>query len=111
MSTVDRTIAIASAEERLRQERETFDQRKLHTDRAFRLRQSMGYVVVVLLPALCVLCAYVLLNHKTFSRDVQAAAAATLFVDAVGLVLGIYRVTLSEPVHPLEPVTPAATDL
>lgn len=81
--------------ERLRQERETFDQHKAHENRWFQLRLIMGYASVVLLTAIMILSAIILLNHQRYSPNVVTAAGAALFVDALGLVISIWKIVFN----------------
>ncbi len=81
--------------ERLRQERETFDQHKAHENRWFQLRLVMGYASVVLLTAIMILSAIILLNHQRYSPNVVTAAGAALFVDALGLVISIWKIVFN----------------
>jgi hypothetical protein len=54
---------LAQAEERLRQERELFDQRKAQDTKTFVLRLAMGWTAVALLVAICAFCGYVIVNN------------------------------------------------
>ena len=81
--------------ERLRQEKESFDQHKLQSERWFQLRLIMGYVAVVLLPSIFILCVFIIIYHTYFSDTVVASATATLFVDAVGIVYSIWKIVLN----------------
>ena len=99
-------ISIERATERLRQERETFNQVKLHEDRWFRLRLVMGYTSVVLLAVIVLLSMFVLFNHSKFASGVVVAATAALFVDVLGLFVGVWRIALDPPfLTKLAPVT------
>ena len=100
------TIALQSAIERLRQESETFDQNKRQEERWFRLRLRMGYVAVILLPAVAVICGFVIANPHPYSAVTVTAATATLFTDVVGLLAAVWKVVLnSGSVVKLSPVT------
>lgn len=99
-------IRIEQAAERLRQESETFNQRKEQEARWFNLRLRMGYLAVVLLPAVMTLSSYVLLNHALFPASVLAATAGALFTDALGLVVAVWRLVLNPgSITKLEPVS------
>src|SRR6266851_2411997 len=80
-------LTIERIRERLRQERETFDQHKLQESRWFILRQVMGYSAVVLLPVFMFVSSYILFNHAVFPGAVVTAAGAALLVDTLGLVI------------------------
>lgn len=93
-------------EERLRQERETFDQRKAQESRWFSLRLRMGYAAAIMLPCIAALSGYILLNDKAFSRTAAASAGAALFADILGLLIAIWKVVLNPAsVARLDPVT------
>lgn len=82
-------------EEQLRQERETFDHRKLQDSRWFSLRLRMGYTAAVMLPLVAMACAYVLFNHPQFPQSVVTSAGAALLVDVLGLVVAVWKVVLN----------------
>ncbi len=86
---------IERIKERLRQERETFDQHKAHENRWFQLRLVMGYASVVLLAAIMVISSVILFNHQAYSSTVVTAAGAALFVDALGLVISIWKIVFN----------------
>jgi hypothetical protein len=86
---------IERIKERLRQERETFDQHKAHENRWFRLRIVMGYSSVVLLLAIIAISAYILFNYSSFSNTVVTTAGAALFVDTLGLVISIWKIVFN----------------
>ena len=99
-------VLIERASEQLRQERETFDQIKLQQSRWFTLRLVMGFVAVVLLPAVMVVSGYVIFNPTQFPPWVLNAAASALFVDVLGILFAVWKVVLNpSSVTILEPVT------
>lgn len=105
MSVLD-AVRIEQATERLRQESETFNQRKSHEERWFRLRLSMGYASVVLLPTIVVICSFILYRYESFPGSVLAAAGSALFVDVVGLMLAVWKIVLNPgSVTKLDPVS------
>lgn len=96
MNTPDLSpVVLERAMERLRQERETFNQHKTHEDRWFRLRLVMGYASVMLLSVVMVVSSYILLNNKLFPSGVVTAAGAALFVDVLGLLIGVWKIALN----------------
>lgn len=100
------TIALESAMERLRQERETFDQRKEQQERWFVLRLRMGYVAAVLLPTIAALSGYIVANPADYSPAAVTAASGALLVDVLGLLGAVWKIVLSpESVTKLSPVT------
>ena len=85
-------VTIIETEERLRQKRETFDQRKKQEARWFTLQLLMGYIAAFLLPAIAVACAIVIFRNQNFDTFVTRAASATLFVDVVGVLVTVWKV-------------------
>ena len=102
---VDATIVVARAQEQLRQERETFDQKKRQDSRWFLLRLAMGWSAVVLLPAIGGISGWVIANHSHFSTGTVTLASSALFVDSLGLVLAVWRIVLGVGPEGLAPVT------
>jgi uncharacterized membrane protein YqjE len=90
-------IMLAEAIERLRQERETFEQRKRQEERWFVLRLVMGYSAVVLLASIMGVSSFILLNAKDFAStpNVATGAGAALFADVLGLLGGIWKIALN----------------
>lgn len=100
------TIAIETAMERLRQERETFEQRRLQEERWFSLRLRMGYTAVILLPTIAGISGYIVYNASAFSAGTVTAATGALFVDVLGLMTAIYKVVMNpDSITKLGPVT------
>lgn len=101
-------IALESAMERLRQERETFNQALIHQKRWFILRLSMGYAAVVLLPIIAILCGYIAFAPENYSTTTVNIATGALFTDVLGLFASIWKVVLSPAsIGELSPVTDA----
>lgn len=102
-------IEIERASEQIRQERESFDQLKSHGERWFTLRLVMGYSSVILLAAVMTVSGYVLMNPTAYPTNVLAAASAALFVDVIGLLVGVWRIAMNpKSVSQLAPVTSGA---
>jgi hypothetical protein len=101
----------ARARERLRQERETFNQAKAHDARWFRLRLAMGYAGIGLLLAIAVVSGCILLHPASFATATIAIAATTLLVDMLGLVVSIVKLVLQQgSAVPLKPITGIRSD-
>ncbi len=99
-------IIVQRAIENVRQERETFNQSKKHENRWFSLRLIMGYLSVILIPAIMFVCSYIIFNAFSFEKTVVNYASAALFVDVLGLVVGVWKVVLNPAsVTKLKPVT------
>jgi hypothetical protein len=96
----------SSAAERLRQERETFDQAKQQDRQYFFIRLAMGWVVVFTLPAIMAICIAIVCLHRHFAGGTVTMATATLLVDGAGTIFSFYRLVLSrDAVRSLAPVT------
>jgi hypothetical protein len=104
-------VAISQAEERMRQERETFNQRQKQDRWWFRVRISMACVAMVLLPSLGLLCAWIALHHSEYSAPVGSLAAAGLVQEILGLLAAIWKLAFGSGPKALEPVTPPVTAL
>jgi ABC-type nickel/cobalt efflux system permease component RcnA len=103
-------IEIERATERLRQERETFEQNKLQDSSWFRLRLLMGFTTVVGLMGILIFCIYVLVNWRNFPVAVQVSAGTAICVDAIGLFIGVFKDQLRpKSATLLAPVTERAT--
>ena len=97
--------ALLRLEERLRQERETFDQRKNQESRWFSLRLRMGYIAAIMLPGVALACGYILFNSASFPASVITSAGAALFADVLGLLVAVWKVVLNPgSVTRLEPI-------
>ncbi|MBN8454271.1 hypothetical protein [Accumulibacter sp.] len=82
-------VMVERAAEQLRQEKETFDQQKKQEHLWFILRLSMGFASIVLLGAVMIISTYILFKNADFPKDVVTAAGAALFVDVLGLLIGV----------------------
>lgn len=95
---------LVQIEERLRQQRETFNQRKAQQERWFSLRLRMGYTAMVFLPTIGALCGYIIVHGNTAS--VVISAGATLFTDILGVFAAVWKVVLNPvSITPVEPIT------
>jgi len=99
-------IEIERAAERVRQEKETFDQRKQQDNLWFILKLIMGFFSIILLAGIAIVATYILLNNKDFSISVVNSAGVALFVDILGLLISVWKIVLNpNSVTKLEPVT------
>jgi hypothetical protein len=103
--TSQTAIELAMAEERIRQERETFDHNKLKDARWFPLRLAMGYASIVLLITITTTCVWMIFHYKNFSLASVTAATSALFVEVVGLMIWIVKTVLGKGPEGLEPVS------
>jgi len=99
-------VIVERASEQLRQERETFDQAKSQEHWWFILRLMMGFTSIVLLIAVMVVSIYILFNNTDFPIAVVTAAGAALFVDVLGMLIGVWKIALNpKSVTKLKPTT------
>jgi hypothetical protein len=105
---ISETIAIANAQERLRQERETFDQRKTQSARWFIIQQVMAWIAVVFLPGIALPCGWIIFHHSEFASATVTVATSALLVDTLGFIFSIWKIVLGSGPKALEPVTAAA---
>ena len=104
-------INIRRALERLRQERETFDQRQRQDARWFQLRMTMGGLAVLIIPTLIVICV-VFISDPHQSAAVKSLAASALLVDILGLVAAVWKVVLNPAsLTQLSPVTESSAEV
>jgi len=107
MTTPDE-LSLAQLAERLRQEKETFDQAKSQDERTFRVRLAFAWVAVLILPSVLVTSIIVLVFHEDFSDFVVRSAAVALFTDALATGASLYRIMITGlPKRELKPVTSA----
>lgn len=88
-------VKLQRLEEQIRQEKEVFDQRKIHEERWFTLRLRMGYMAIVLLPLIMLVTSYIILHHELFPAAVVTSSAAALLVDVLGLLISIWKLVLN----------------
>ena len=104
--TGDRSVAFAQAQEALRQQRETFEQARIHANRWFHLRLAVGLASILMLPTILLVSARILLSDQPYPAELQAAAAGALFVDTVGVLLAVWKIVLNKDSQtPLTPTT------
>lgn len=106
-NALDASIRLERHAERLRQERETFNQRKEQDGRWVTLRLAMGWLAFIMLPAIAVLCAVVMLSPEQYSAATVTTATAALLADTLGLILSVWKVLLAKGPDDLGPVTRA----
>lgn len=99
-------VMVERAAEQLRQERETFDQQKSHDHLWFLLRLSMGFASIVLMGAVMIVSTYILFKNAEFPKEVVTSAGGALFVDVLGLLVGVWKIVLNpQTVTKLQPTT------
>jgi GAF domain-containing protein len=98
-------VALARAQEQLRQEKEAFDQLKHQNKRWFVVRLVMAWIAVFLLPAIMIVCASVLLRGDHFTPTTVELSAAALFTDILGLVIAVWKIVLGAGPEQLRPIT------
>jgi hypothetical protein len=97
--------SLARLEERLRQERETFDQKRRQDQGYYRLRMVMGAAAIGVFLGICAFSGFVLVNNSEFPSGVIATASSALLVEAVAFVVGVWKNFLGEGPKELEPTT------
>src|SRR4051794_20638633 len=98
-------IALAQANERLRQERAAFDQRLKHNARWFTANLALLWTAVLIIPAVAGFCAYVI-SASGYSGHIKTIAAGALFVDVVGVAGAVWRGVIGRATPDrLEPTT------
>lgn len=96
------------ASEQLRQEKEAFDQAKLHDALWFALKLVMGFAAVVVVVGIFGFCLYVALHPQIYGPTVAKVAIGTLPLQLVAAMAGIWRLVLSPKTQaPLKPITQA----
>lgn len=65
----------------------------------------MGWTAVVLLPAFCIVSAFIILNNEEFSPTTVLVASSVLLVDLFGLLMAVWRLVLGRGQSPLGPIT------
>jgi hypothetical protein len=104
--TAPDAIALAQAQQRLQQERETFEQRKQQDASWFKVRRAIGWVAVITLPAILVVAGLIIRFHGSFSDSTVAIATSALLVDALATAGSLYKMVIgTQGNNPLEPVT------
>jgi hypothetical protein len=97
--------------EALRQEKETFNQRKSHGERWFTLRERTGNAAIIFLSVIAIFCMCVILAWQFFPPAVVTGAAGVLFADVVGMVIGVWKTVIKpSSIAQLEPVTTVDQD-
>jgi uncharacterized membrane protein YqjE len=89
------TIRVIRAQERLKQEIAIFNHIQSQDERLFRQRLAMGWVAVVALPLLGAISCVVIFEHDHFSEAIVALAASALLTDILGLIIMVWRTTIS----------------
>jgi hypothetical protein len=101
MSPAD-AMSQAEQAERLRQQTLAFNQWHRHRERWFTLRFTMGWVAVAMLPVVCFLAAFVILNYEQFGAKAVTVASGALLT-AAGLLAAVWKRILSPSLDELPP--------
>jgi hypothetical protein len=92
--------------EALRQEKETFNQRKDHGERWFAIREHIAKAAIIYLGVIAIFCMGIILAWQFFPPAVVTGAAGVLFADVVGVVIWVWKTVINPSSNPqLEPVT------
>jgi hypothetical protein len=100
-------LVIARLSQQLRQEQELFDQRKAQDQERFRLWLAMGWTAIVLFVVICAFAGFVVLDHGDFSTSTVVAATSALLIEALGLLVAVWKKVLGKGPRELEPTTAA----
>lgn len=92
------------ATERLRQERETFDQLKAHDALWFKLRLATGSVAIVALLVVLVVMANVVMHPTVYSGAAIILAAIGILADIAGLAGTVFLLVLRDGSGHLRPI-------
>jgi hypothetical protein len=88
-------VGLTKAAERLRQQQETFNQKKRHDSRWFWLKLIMGYSAIFLLLTILIISCNIIYKYKEFPETIVNWAAPALFTDILGLVFTVWKVVLN----------------
>src|SRR5262245_64223105 len=91
--------------EELRQEREAFQQQKGQATRWSILRLVMGYSAIALMVLILFGAFYILLRNDHFPSAVVASACGALFLDALGLLITIWKMVFNTSHPTVAPIT------
>jgi hypothetical protein len=98
--------------EALRQETETFNQRKEHGERWFAIREHIAKAAIIYLGVIALFCMGIILAWQFFPPAVVTGAAAVLFADVVGVAIWVWKAVINPSSIPqLEPVTTVDQDI
>jgi len=92
------------ASERLRQERETFDQLKAHDALWFKLRLATGLVAIIALLVVLFVAARVVLTPSQYSETAIILAAVAILADIAGLAGTVFLLALRDGSGHLRPI-------
>ncbi len=84
-------IRLAQANQRLLQEQKIFERRLERDKQIGLLQRCAGWVVLVMLPVVAVVCVVIFFHYKTLPVSVVGAASGAFFVDICGTVLAGYK--------------------
>ncbi|UZK67330.1 hypothetical protein [Sphingomonas sp. M1-B02] len=92
------------ASERLRQERETFDQLKAHDSLWFKLRLTTGLVAIVALLVVLFVAARVVPTPSQYSETTITLASVAILADIAGLAGTVFLLVLRDGSGHLRPI-------
>ena len=91
-------------EEKLRQIKLIFNQKKKQDSQWHSLRLVMGWFTVIMLATISFFFFYILMSEKDFKSLVETMALVALFVDILGLHISVWRFALNpKSISKLEP--------
>lgn len=92
-----------NSREKIRQEKESFNVRKLHVQRMNKLKLVMGYSSIVILVVILISCLYIFFDSKMFDRVIVDSATKAFFIDLIALIFLTYKMVLFTKEEKLEP--------
>jgi hypothetical protein len=98
-------------QEALRQQQETFDQKRAQDARWFALRLAMGCAALVAFVVVLLVSTYILVRGQSYPDAVLTAAAVALFADVLAFAYTMWQITLGSGPQELRPVTLLDEDL
>jgi cytochrome bd-type quinol oxidase subunit 2 len=84
-------IRLGQANQRLLQEQTIFEQQLEQQKQIALLQKWTGWVILVMLPAVAVVCVVIFFAYQSLPSVVVAAASAAFFVDIVGTAIAGYK--------------------
>ncbi len=93
--------------ERLRQERETFDQLKVHDAIWFKLKLAAGTTAIVGFAAILIVASFILLQPSRYSANMLALGAYAMIADIAALIGVTIGLIFKDGSRNLGPITDA----
>ncbi len=92
-------IRLGQANQRLLQEQKIFEHQLEQQKQIALLQKCMGWVILVMLPAVAIVCVVIFFNYQSLPGGVTTAAGGAFFVDIVGTVVAGYKALMPTEVR------------